>query len=84
MRVRKLTSSKLFKLLLVLVIVFAGYQILVKSRLSQTQPIAEAPLPAQPAKATAEIDQSFVDTVVSSESYTYEIDIPNDEFVEIE
>lgn len=59
MRVRKFTSSKLFKLFLVLIVVFAGYQILVRPRLSQSQPVVETPLPAKPAKATAEINKSF-------------------------
>ena len=59
MRVKRFTFSKLFKLLLVLIIIFAGYQIVVRPRLSQSQPVAEKPLPAKLAKAITEINKSF-------------------------
>lgn len=58
-KLKKFFSSKLFKLLFVLMIFFGGYQILVRPRLSRTATSVTQPLPSKPAKATVDLNKSF-------------------------
>ena len=59
MRLRKFTSSKLFKLLFVLLILFIGYRLVIRPRFFQKETTVQTPAPGKPAKATAEVKRSF-------------------------
>lgn len=59
MRLRKIISSKLFKLLFVLLILFVGYRLIVKPRLLKREVPGQIPAPTKPAKATTQVGRSF-------------------------
>lgn len=60
-KLKKIFSSKLVKILLVLAITFVGYRLVVQPRASTTKKeiVVEKPIETKPAKATAEVNKSF-------------------------
>lgn len=58
-KLKKIFSSKLFKVIVIIAIVLAGYKIIVQPKVTQKKVLVQQPLPPKPAKATTEVNKSF-------------------------